>query len=246
MPAADEPTAAEAALAARLGYNFRDPELLRRALTHRSWAQAQPGGAVADNELLEFLGDALLGLRVAERLLERFPASSEGELTQLRSWLVSARHLAEAAERLDLASCCRRAPPEPGARMSPRLLANAVEAVIAAIYADGGYAAAAGFVDRHVLGAEFDQIAPTLVHAFAHKSALQSWAHAHGVGLPSYRLVQAIGPDHAKRFVVEVALGGNTVARGEGSSRKQAEQSAAEAALRLLAESDAGPSRISG
>lgn len=240
MDAAEPPVAWQAALEARLGYRFHDPGLLHRALTHRSWAQAQPAGAVGDNERLEFLGDAVLGLRVAERLLERYPASDEGGLTQLRSWLVSARHLAESAARLDLAPCFRLVQPEAGARLSARLLANAMEAIIAAIYFDGGYAAAAGFIDRHVLGAELDHISPALEHAFAHKSALQSWAHAHGGALPAYRLVEASGPEHAKRFVVEVVLAGDVRARGEGTTRKQAEQAAAAAALAQLRLSTGG------
>ncbi len=235
MPAATPPEPA-AELQPRLGYVFQRPELLRRALTHSSWRRAHGGaGANEDNERLEFLGDAVLELRVSERLLAAHPESDEGQLTRWRAWLVSARHLARLAQGLELGAALRLSAAEAaiGGRAKPRLLANALEAVIAAIHLDGGYAAAAAFVDR-LLEEALRQLAPETVHEFGFKSALQEWAHATGAGLPSYRLVEASGPEHGKRFTAEVSIAGRCIHRGAGKTKKDAEQQAAAAALRDL------------
>jgi len=222
----------------RLGHRFAQPELLVQALTHRSWPRAQGGsaGAAPDNERFEFLGDAVLGLRVSERLLESFPASNEGQLSRLRGWMVSARHLASIAERLDLGRHLRlsRAEEAIGGRHKQRLLANGLEAVIAAIHLDAGYAAAAAFVDRHIVGASLEPIAIERLHEFAYKSALQEWSHAAGRPLPRYRVVTATGPEHDKLFTVEVSLDDIYTGTAEGLSKKDAEQRAAAAALQYL------------
>ena len=239
VPSAPSP---EDGLQERIGYRFRDSERLRLALTHRSWrgeesgVAAEAGETAADNERLEFLGDAVLGLRVSERLVEAYPQSSEGQLSRLRAWLVSARHLGVAAERLELGRCLRisRAEESIGGRNKPRLLANAAEALIAALYLDGGYAAAAGFIDRHILGASLDELTPGHLHEFAYKSALQEWAHAEGRAVPAYRILGERGPQHAKTFTVEVTLPGVYTGTGSGSSKKTAEQKAAGAALAFL------------
>lgn len=222
----------ERQLQQRIGRRFRRPALLRQALTHSSWAreQAQPD---SDNERLEFLGDAVLGLRVCERLTTARPQASEGELTRLRSWLVSARHLAEAGARLDLGHYMRLSQAEDriGGRTKARLLANAMEAVIAAIYLDGGYAAAARFIDAHVLDARTEAWQPGDQQPFVYKSALQELAHAAGLPTPVYRVLEASGPEHHKLFTVEVQYGAQVTAQGAGGSKKEAEQNAARAAL---------------
>lgn len=227
----------------RLGHVFRDPSLLQRALTHRSYRrermEAGERAAAAptqDNERLEFLGDAVLGLRACERLIQVYPASSEGPLSRLRAWIVSASNLALAAQRLDLGAALRlsRAEESIGGRSKPRLLANAMEAVIAAIYLDGGYAPAAAFIDRHILASSLQQLPPGTLHEFAFKSALQEWAHAAGRKTPVYRVLSSAGPEHEKQFTVEVSLGEIFTGTATGTSKKAAEQRAAAAALAFL------------
>jgi ribonuclease III len=237
-------------------HRFRRPDLLTWALTHRSLAyetkpESLPNPA-ADNEQLEFLGDAVLGLAVAESLFRRFPTSREGELTRLRSSLVSRRHLGEVAARIDLGAHLRlgRGEEQSGGRRKPALLANALEAVIAALYLDGGLDAARAFIEKNI-------IEPTLPHlnlalqaseTFSgaigdHKSALQERLQATGAGQPHYVLTAQSGPDHQKRFRVEVRIEdkkgvSRALAESEGTTKKQAQQEAARLAfLRLVAES---------
>ncbi|MGH9518293.1 MAG: ribonuclease III [Terriglobales bacterium] len=226
---------AEQQIQQRIGWQFQRPELLRQALTHSSWARAQ-GADVGDNERLEFLGDAVLGLRVCERLSAALPHATEGELTRLRSWLVSARHLAVAAAQLDLGAFLRLSLAEEhiGGRGKTRLLANAMEAVIAAIHLDGGYAEAARFIDAHILPADLAARPTQAWEAFGYKSALQEWAHAASLPAPAYRVLEAAGPEHNKIFTVEVEVGARVKARGKGASKKEAEQNAAQAAMEHL------------
>jgi len=225
----------------RIAYRFRDPGRLQLALTHRSGvavgegAAPTSGAARDDNERLEFLGDAVLGLRSSERLFAAFPQSSEGGLSRLRSWLVSARHLATVADAMQLAQHVDLSHSKAGVggRGRQRILADALEAIIGAIHLDGGYAAAAAFVDAHVLGVEFEQLSPDSLHAFVYKSVLQEWAHVEGHPLPVYRVVETAGPEHGKTYTVEVSVAGiSTVA--SGPSRKEAEQLAAQGALLQL------------
>ncbi|MGH9483055.1 MAG: ribonuclease III [Terriglobales bacterium] len=234
----------ETALSRRLGHSFQNPALLEQALTHRSFGRDRGRGSAAaddaaslqDNERLEFLGDAVLGLRVCERLLTAFPAGSEGQLSRLRAWLVSSRNLAAVAQRLELGEHLRLSHAEEaiGGRSKSRLLANAMEAVIAAIHLDGGYSAAAAFIDRHFIGTSLECLSPDHLHEFAYKSVLQEWAHATGRALPVYSMRGASGPEHTKVFTVEVTLPGVFTGLGTGSSKKQAEQKAAGAALQFL------------
>lgn len=240
---------------------FQRPDLLTWALTHRSLAyethpESLPDPA-ADNEQLEFVGDAVLGLAVAESLFRRFPNSREGELTRLRSSLVSRRHLGEVAARIDLGSLLRlgRGEEQSGGRRKPALLANALEAVIAALYLDGGLIAARAFIEKHI-------IEPTLPHLHLaiqtgdtfsgaigdHKSALQEHLQATGAGQPHYVLTDQSGPDHQKRFRVEVRIedkkgGSRALAESEGTTKKQAQQDAARLAFQRLL-SEAQPSNI--
>lgn len=213
---------------------FRDPGLLRQALTHSSWKAARTANAAEpDYERLEFLGDAVLELRVSERLYAAFPASPEGELSRLRAWLVSARHLASVAQALSLGGFLRLSPGEErlGGRTRERILANVLEAVIGAVHLDRGYARAARFIDRHVLGADFASLSPNSLHEFAYKSALQEWAHLHHRPAPAYRVTGATGPEHGKTFHVELRIEGLYQGRAQGRSKKSAEQNAARAAL---------------
>ena len=214
-------------------HRFQRPELLTWALTHRSLAyETNPDSLpdpTADNEQLEFVGDAVLGLVVAESLFHRFSASREGELTRLRSSLVSRRHLG---------------------RRKPALLANALEAVIAALYLDGGLDAARAFIEKHIIEPTLPNLhlamqgGDTFSGAIGdHKSALQEHLQATGAGQPHYVLTNQSGPDHQKRFRVEVRIedkqgGSRALAESEGTTKKQAQQDAARLAFqRLISES---------
>jgi ribonuclease-3 len=241
-----------------LGYKFKDKTLLERALTHRSLAyETDPQSLMdpdADNERLEFVGDAVLGLVVAEALYRHFPRSHEGELTQLRAFLVSRKHLSAMAVRLELGSMLRLGKGEErsGGRSKAALLSNAVEAVIAAIYLDGGLKAAETFIERAILAPALPELDLAWAGHFGaaassgdsgafagavgdHKSALQEHLQAIGAGQPEYVLVSESGPDHSKRFRVAVrstSEGVSTVlAESEGSTKKAAQQEAARIAF---------------
>src|SRR6201996_7218238 len=239
-----------------LGHDFAKPELLRWALTHRSLAyETNPemlADPAADNEQLEFVGDAVLGLAVAEALFQRFPGSREGELTRLRASLVSRRHLGEVAARIDLGSLplLGRGEEQSGGRRKPALLANALEAVIAALYLDGGLDAARAFIEKHIIEPALPDLhlamqgGDTFSGAIGdHKSALQEHLQATGAGQPHYVLTHQSGPDHQKRFRVEVRIqdktgGSRALAESEGTTKKQAQQDAARLAFqRLISES---------
>jgi ribonuclease-3 len=230
------------------GHRFRDPALLTLALTHRSLAYEMspeetsvPG---CDNEQLEFIGDAVLGLVVAEALYRRFPDSREGELTRLRASLVSRRNLAEVGSRLNLGEhlLLGRGEDQSGGRRKPALVANGVEAVIAALYLDGGLEIAREFIHRYVVEpAEKELFAALRSGPFSgaigdYKSALQERLQAAGRGQPEYVTIAQSGPDHQKRFHIEVrstdAAGvSTTLASAEGTTKKQAQQEAARLAF---------------
>jgi len=244
--------------AALFGHVFQRPELLTWALTHRSLASESNPAALpspaADNEQLEFVGDAVLGLAVADSLFHRFPASREGELTRLRASLVSRRHLGEVAARIELGSRLRlgRGEDHSGGRGKPAILANALEAVIAALYLDGGLEVARAFIDRYIVEPALPNLhlalesGDTFSGAIGdHKSALQEHLQASGAGQPRYVLTDQSGPDHQKRFRVEVRIddksgGSRALAESEGTTKKQAQQEAARLAFqRLIEESQA-------
>jgi ribonuclease-3 len=219
----------------RIGYRFQQPSLLLEALTHRSLLADEPEPAARmHNERLEFLGDAVLALRASERLWDQYPLAREGELTRRRSWLVSSRHLAEVGRRLDLGAWLRLARSEErlGGREKARLLGNAVEALLGAIYRDGGYAAAARFADEHILaaGVQSEAVLPD----FAYKSLLQEWSQRQIGRPPTYTVVEATGPDHERVFTVEVEMPGVYRGRASGPSKKAAQQKAAFDALRQI------------
>jgi ribonuclease-3 len=221
-----------------LGYRFRDIGLLEHALTHRSRAHEDASGGVIDNESLEFLGDAVLGFVIADMLFQRYPTHSEGYKSKVKASIVSATSLTRLAEKIDLGRfvLLGRGEEKTGGRRKHAILADSFEAVIAAIYLDGGIEAAREFIVSlfgPLLTDAGDQAAEA---SFTEdwKSALQERLQAEGLGLPNYRLASAEGPDHRKRFDVEVLVGGEPTGRATGRSKKEAEQQAAKAALEKL------------
>jgi ribonuclease-3 len=225
----------------RIRYRFRDRGLLEHSLTHRSRAHEDITGGVADNESLEFLGDAVLGFIIAEALFREYPELDEGQKSKIKASLVSATTLALVGEQLDLGPflLLGRGEEKTGGRKKTALLADATEAIIAAVYLDGGMDAARDLVMREVwcLRTELSQ-AGTVIALTAltgdFKSALQELLQSQERGLPDYRIVGESGPDHRKVFDVEVWVGGEVVARAEGRSKKEAEQRAAQHALDRL------------
>lgn len=215
-----------------IGYRFRNIGLLERALTHRSWTH-ENRRSEPDNELLEFLGDSVLGLTIAERLFTEFPDASEGELTQMKHRLVSMPTLASIASSMGLGDFISlgRGEEASGGREKPAILADALEAVIGAVFIDGGYIEARSFIVR-LFRTELKRIAPDRVAD--HKSRLQELLQANKLSAPEYRLIRSEGPPHDRTFYVEAVWeGGN--AEGCGRSLKLAEMDAAELALKILA-----------
>ncbi|MCS6913905.1 MAG: ribonuclease III [Myxococcales bacterium] len=228
-------------LVAQLGYQFRDEGLLRTALTHRSHVNENPG-AGPHNERLEFIGDAVLGLAVAHLLMEFCPERSEGELSQLRSRLVSEPALAALARRLDLGQWLflGRGEENNGGRYKPSLLADAYEAIMGAVYFDGGFPEVLALC-RRLLGPELLNLTGGARQDF--KSLLQEWVQGRHRTRPRYELLSEEGPSHDKTFEVAVWLEDRLVAQGRGKSKREAEQHAAEQALaRLAAEAGVAPS----
>ena len=225
-------------LEARLGYRFRDRGLLEHALTHKSKAHEDPSGGVIDNESLEFLGDAVLGLAIADALCRMFPGSSEGHKSKVKAMLVSTASLAELAERLDLGEhmILGRGEEKTGGRRKQALLADTCEALIAAIYLDGGLEPAKQFIVRE-FGPALEQSGRPDYLGRDHKSRLQEALQALGRPLPHYRVAGEAGPEHRKMFHVVVMVGGDVLAQGAGRTKKDAEQEAAKAALDALADS---------
>jgi ribonuclease III len=217
------------ALAARLGHDFGQPRLLAAALTHRSFVNEHPDES-AHNERLEFLGDAVLDLIVAEALMERCPRASEGELTRRRAALVNEAGLADMARRLDLGAALRlgKGEEKTSGRDRSSILADAMEAVLGAVHADAGYEAARKVALAclgPVLGPVIEGDLPDDAKTF-----IQEVLQADGEG-PTYRVVSEEGPEHEKTFEVEIVAGGRVLARGRGRSKKEAEKDAAARAL---------------
>ncbi len=241
----------------RLGHRFSKQEILVRALTHRSLANELAESAKAtknpevaklatvDNERLEFLGDAVLGLVVAEALFEDHAEWQEGELTRIRAQLVSRKHMAEVAISIDLGAflLLSKSEEKAGLRRKSTILSNSMEAVIAALFLDGGLEAVRRFARKHILAEAADHLAEELRSGAAlgnYKSALQEYLQATHSGAPVYRLKAESGPGHRKHFLVEVRLlttegeQHKALARGTGSTKKIAEQDAARRALERL------------
>jgi ribonuclease-3 len=223
------------ALEARINYRFRDRGLLEHALTHKSKAHEDPSGGVTDNESLEFLGDAVLGLVVAEALFRSFPNYSEGQKSKIKANLVSTASLAELAEQLGLGEhmILGRGEEKTGGRRKQALLADTCEALIAAIYLDGGLEPARQFLVRE-FGVAIEQARQPEYFGRDHKSRLQERLQALGRPLPAYRVAGEVGPDHRKLFHVEVVVGEDVLAQGVGRTKKDAEQEGAKLALEAL------------
>lgn len=240
------------ALETALGYHFRRRGVIEQALTHSSQAREQESQQtgetkfrVDDNEQLEFLGDAVLSLVTSEELFQRFPQFREGELSKLRAHVVSERHLIQVAEKLELGHYLRlgRGEEKSGGRGKRALLVDALEAVLAAMYLDGGMEPVRGFIMREILAPELESMEREggALPMTDFKSALQETLQGLGMAQPSYILVQQAGPEHNKIFTVEVRLatrsgdgGAEFVGRAQGSTKKTAEQDAARQLLGYL------------
>jgi ribonuclease III len=222
-----------------LGIPFKDGSLLEQALRHPSWCNEQGEPRPDDNERLEFLGDAVLDLVVSHRVMTRFPKAHEGDLSVTRQQIVSEAALSEVARQLGIGKwiLLGRGEEKSGGRDKPKILADMFEALIGAVYLDGGYAAAWDMVDR-VLGTKMATV--ELKNFYDFKTRLQETAQARLKATPTYQVVQELGPDHDKRFVVAVQINGDEWARAVGKSKKEAEQMAAADAHFRLEGSDAG------
>lgn len=221
-----------------LGYRFRDRDLLVRALTHRSRAHEDGTGPDSTNESLEFLGDAVLGFVVADLVYQEYPEADEGQKSKVKASLVSYTALARVAESLDLGTHLRlgRGEDKTGGRRKPVILADTCEAVMAAVYLDGGLAAARTLILR-VLAPQVEEArarGAAVAGAGDFKSSLQEYLQGRGERPPTYQVVDQVGPDHDKVFTVEVHAVGRRLARATGRSKKEAEQQAARAALGAL------------
>ncbi|MBE7001578.1 MAG: ribonuclease III [Ruminococcaceae bacterium] len=219
-------------LEAAIGYKFKNITHLQRALTHSSYANEHWHDSLKSNERLEFLGDSVLGMVVAEFLFRSFPDRLEGDLTRMRADMVCEKSLAQIAQQLDLGKylLLGHGEEQNGGRQRPSILSDAVEAVLAACFMDGGMAAAESFIRKFVLC----KVPETKLHNEDYKTALQELVQQKKDQQISYQPVEEFGPDHDKTFVVEVKLNGAVVGKGKGSSKKRAEQDAARLAIEKL------------
>jgi ribonuclease III len=226
----------------RIGYRFKDRGLLEHALTHRSRVHEDASGGVFDNESMEFLGDSVLGFVIADMLFRQFPHHNEGQKSKLKASIVSATSLARLGEKIGLGEflILGRGEEKTGGRRKHALIADCYEALIAAIYIDGGVEPARTFIERQFADLIHEARRTGAHAAFTedYKSALQEWLQSHDRGLPAYRLAAEIGPAHRRLFDVEVVVNGVPVARAEGKSKKEAAQAAAKLALDRLSEGE--------
>jgi ribonuclease-3 len=222
----------------RIGYRFKDRGMLEHALTHRSRVHEDASGGVFDNESMEFLGDSVLGFVIADMLFREFPQHNEGQKSKLKASLVSSASLARLGSQLDLGEflILGRGEEKTGGRFKQAIIADCYEALIAAVYLDGGVEPARTFIETQFaeLIEEARRTGAEASFTDDWKSALQEWLQSRGRGLPAYRLAEELGPAHRRRFVVEVVVEGDAVARAEGKSKKEAAQAAARAALEKL------------
>ena len=227
----------------RVSYKFRNRGLLEHALTHRSRAHEDTSGDVVDNESLEFLGDAVIGLIIADLLFREFPDYDEGQKSKVKAMLVSSPSLARLGKQIALGDhlLLGRGEEKTGGRKKPGLIADTYEALVAAIYLDGGIEAARAFIEQQFRD-PIEAVRDTGLTDLSsdHKSALQEWLQSHDLPLPEYRLAREIGPDHQKVFEVQVWVKGEALAHAEGRSKKEAEQRAAQWALERLGEEEGG------
>jgi ribonuclease-3 len=212
-----------------LGYHFKNGALLQRCLTHVSYDRQKSEG---HNEVLEFLGDAVLDLAVSDLLMQRHPNKSEGDLSRMRAALVNSTVLAEKATALKIGPLLRLGKGEERSegRSKPSILAGAFEALLGGIYQDGGFQAARAVVERYFL----DEVSGKRLGQHDYKTRLQEISQMLFRAPPSYRVIAESGPDHEKYFVTEISVGGQVLGKGEGRSKKQSEQAAAKIALKEL------------
>ena len=218
----------------KLSYRFRDRKLLDEALSHSSYVNEHRGSGIFSNERLEFLGDSVLGFVTAEFLFRQHPTAPEGDLTRIRAALVCEQSLYEVAQKLELGKYLKlgRGEEAGGGRTRPSILADATEAVFAAVYLDGGIGAASTLIHRVLLDAEKEEVVEERRRDY--KTVLQELVQRQADQVLTYRMIGEEGPDHDKTFLAEVLLNGTQVGTGSGHSKKEAEQSAAKAALRKL------------
>ena len=215
-----------------IGYHFKNISLLQNALTHSSYANERWHNSLLSNERLEFLGDSILGMLVAEYLFRNFPDRPEGELTRMRADMVCEKTLAGVAEKIHLGQhlLLGHGEEQGGGRSRESILADAVESVIAASFLDGGMEAALHFIKTFILV----EVPVSQLHNMDYKTKLQELVQQKKNQVLSYKLVAETGPDHDKHFEVSVSLNGQEVGRGEGRSKKRAEQEAARLAIAML------------
>lgn len=215
----------------KLGYRFKNREILERALTHRSYLNVPPNGDLWANERLEFLGDSILGMVTSWFLFENFPDKNEGDLTKLKSTLVSEANLSQIARSLALGKYLRMSEEEEkaGGRERSSIVSDAYEAVIGAVFLDGGLAPAEKMIRQQILEKCLEIVSDRTFHNF--KGELLEYMQALGMGLPKYEVTQEHGPDHQKRFTIQVSTKGKKMGEGVGKNKKEAEQKAAKMAL---------------
>ena len=215
-----------------IGYRFTNITLLQNALAHSSYANERWHNSLKSNERLEFLGDSILGMVVAEYLYHKFPDRPEGELTRMRADMVCETSLAAIADRLSLGDhlLLGHGEEQGGGRKRASILADAVESIIAASFLDGGMEAARGIISRFVL----TNVPVNRLQNVDYKTALQELVQQKKNQALAYRLIGESGPDHDKHFIVEVTLNGEPVGQGNGTSKKRAEQDAARVAIEIL------------
>ena len=238
MPSSMTP-AENAALEQAIGHCFQNPALLVRALTHRSHAQESAGAeGSGPNEQMEFLGDAILGFLVSEALVERLPECAEGRLSKLKAHLVSSAHLHSVAQGFHLGRflLLGKGEEQSGGRAKKTLLVDALEALVAAVYQDGGLAAVRTFVRRYIL----DSVNWEQLQSVDYKSELQEFLQGRRDPPPRYIVVRERGPEHHKIFTVQIRLRGEDLAQADGDSKKAAQQAAAQLALAKLREMPIG------
>jgi ribonuclease III len=231
-----------AGLSVRIGYSFQEPLHLLQAATHKSFANEAPADEpVAHNERLEFLGDAVLGLVVSEWLMDAHPEFAEGELSRMRAALVNEQQLYQAAVRLEFGQWIRlgKGEEKSGGRDKPSLLADMVEAILGAVFLDGGLQQARK-VTRQILGYMLEKVVESS-SVFDPKSRLQEMFQQKGHPPPEYRVIQTEGPEHCRRFTVAVRTEDGELGTGEGGSKKEAEQNAARAVLETSNDSPVTP-----
>jgi ribonuclease III len=218
-----------------IGYSFRNRDLLLQALTHRSFVNEHEAEKLRNNESFEFLGDSVLGFLISSRIFQNYPELTEGELSKMKAYLVSAANLVKLAEGIRLGEFVRlsRGEEKTGGRSKRAIVVDAYEAIIGAIYLDGGVEAASDFVNRQVEAFLGGQDLKQLTYG-DFKSALQEHLHNLGRPEPVYRVVDEIGPDHKKTFVVQVMIRDEVIAESSGRTKKEAQQAAARLAMESL------------